>query len=64
MDQLLDAMDGTMARMFKMHTEFGAKLDEFTDIFFGVVLALSSFLVSSCARLRRGRRRTSGRGKG
>eukprot|EP01052_Picozoa_sp_SAG31_P007083 SAG31_NODE_333_length_17527_cov_6.972056_10_plen_116_part_00 len=38
--QLLDAMDGTMARMYSMTSELGAKLDEFTDIFFGFHLAL------------------------
>lgn len=41
---LLDAMDGTMARMFSMQSPLGAKLDEFTDIFFSVHLGLVSFL--------------------
>eukprot|EP01048_Picozoa_sp_COSAG05_P011580 COSAG05_NODE_1100_length_5884_cov_7.338634_6_plen_192_part_00 len=43
--QLLDAMDGTMARMFNMQTELGAKLDEFTDIFFGAVTSLGALYV-------------------
>lgn len=40
--QLIDAMDGTMARMFKMGSKFGAKLDEFTDICFGTSVSVSA----------------------
>jgi phosphatidylglycerophosphate synthase len=40
--QLLDAMDGTMARAYNLQSEFGAKLDEYTDIVFGVLLATSA----------------------
>ena len=40
--QLLDAMDGTMARTYGLTSEFGAKLDEYTDIVFGVLLGCSA----------------------
>jgi len=40
--QLLDAMDGSMARTYSLHSEFGAKLDEYTDIFYGVVSTVCS----------------------
>eukprot|EP01048_Picozoa_sp_COSAG05_P001337 COSAG05_NODE_45_length_25418_cov_92.923299_3_plen_93_part_00 len=49
--QLLDAMDGTMARMFNLQTDLGAKLDEFTDIFFGAVTALGALYVRGRALL-------------
>ena len=40
--QLIDAMDGTMARMFDLGSKFGAKLDEFTDICFGTSIAVAA----------------------
>jgi len=40
--QLLDAMDGTMARRYKLGSQFGAKLDEYTDISFGISLTLAA----------------------
>lgn len=40
--QLLDAMDGTMARAYNQQSEIGAKLDEYTDIVFGLLLGSSA----------------------
>ena len=40
--QLLDAMDGTMARRFKMCSEFGAKLDEACDQLSGAAISLAA----------------------
>ena len=50
--QLIDAMDGTMARMYGLGSKFGAKLDEFTDIYFGTSLSVSACIcVCACAML-------------
>jgi len=38
--QLMDAMDGTMARKYGMTSSFGAKLDEFTDVSYGIGLTV------------------------
>ena len=40
--QLIDAMDGTMARMYGLGSKFGAKLDEFTDMCFGTSVSVSA----------------------
>ena len=42
--QLFDAMDGSMARKYNMCSELGAKLDEYTDICFGVFLATGAMV--------------------
>lgn len=44
--QLLDAMDGTMARTYKLCTPLGAKLDEATDILFGATVSLAGLWIS------------------
>lgn len=40
--QLLDGMDGTMARRFNMGTPMGAVLDEYCDIICGIILGIAS----------------------
>lgn len=59
--QLLDAMDGAMARRYGLTSEFGAKLDEYTDLVFGTCVGATAlcyawpnplsvvFIVACCA---------------
>lgn len=40
--QLIDAMDGTLARSYGLGSEYGARLDEFTDNSYGLSISISA----------------------